>query len=1155
MIVGRTAMSEVVSLSPRFMRSVHLERDFYSKDAADGYLITRGTLSAFSLLGRGFSDPSYRAQCISGPYGAGKSALALYFAKLLDKTSSNDLTDTVRQYFGETDEGSFVSSNQGYVTILATGTRESLSTSLIRNLKRSLEMSGRQQLLQQLLRKHRCVTEDREITTQAVVDVFESLARLVVEEEQAQGIIVVVDEVGKLLEHAALHPEESDMQVLQEIAEAASRSHEYPMWFVIILHQQFSQYASRLGRRHQREWARIQQRFFDVPCMLDGVDALQLVATALNSLANEDICSNIHIRATARACAKLVPRGSETNFEKLCISCYPLHPTTLILLPALFKRFGQNERSLFSFLSAEEPFSLAEWVRPQYFQADDPAFLRLPQLYDYASHTLIGGAPTPQIAHAWAEVEDAITRIGDASKEEIDVLKTIGLLGLIGESSHIPASREVLHLALTSPQNSDEVIASAIQTLVEKRLIVFRRFRNAYRLWEGSDVDISEHLASAYQVIPSQSVVLSVARELCPSPPLVGRRHSFHTGMLRAFCVAPSSIEYLLATLGAKHDYDGCLVQCLVENDEQRASVMAACRELSDPSVIVLIGEENDELAEAARDVAALEWVKKNTPALAGDRVARQELSARRLEAETAFRSEWNKIFGPGSSEVTCYWQCEERCISSARDFASLLSDACDATFPYAPVVKNELINRRHLTSAGAAARRSLVEAMISFGDQPGLSLTGYPPQRSIYESLLLRSGIHRKSDEGQWRFDRPNHSDPGLQKAWDYILKTVRSDHLNPKSVSELFEELSGSPYGVANGFVPVLLCACLIANSSTMALYEDKVFLPELSVPAMERLMRRPDNFSVVSFELGGERSTVVERFARGFNVDSGVLPVVRSLYARIGSLPKYTEVTRNLSPEAIAVRETILRAKSPERLLFMDLPTVLGCQPFQPSLKGSMNNGNTEAFFDALNKAFHEFVDCYPNLLQHVRRGLIEIFDVAKDESNWLTMVSKRASKLYDAAMDSRLRTVMVRAREAQLGETEYLESVGAGIVGQPPSRWSEADEDNFARLVPHLASQVRATESLQYLDSALENSEDGYLLCINGKNGEAVRQIVRFSIKETDAIEKLARILSNEDSFSTDRRILLAAITKAAHRLIATEQTGKEENSHGRFIKDE
>ena len=80
MNASRTPLAEMVSLRPRFLRSVNLERDFHSRDAADGYLVTRGTLAALSLLSRGVNDPSYRAQCISGPYGSGKSALALFFA-------------------------------------------------------------------------------------------------------------------------------------------------------------------------------------------------------------------------------------------------------------------------------------------------------------------------------------------------------------------------------------------------------------------------------------------------------------------------------------------------------------------------------------------------------------------------------------------------------------------------------------------------------------------------------------------------------------------------------------------------------------------------------------------------------------------------------------------------------------------------------------------------------------------------------------------------------------------------------------------------------------------------------------------------------------------------------------------------------------------
>jgi len=283
-----------------------------------------------------------------------------------------------------------------------------------------------------------------------------------------------------------------------------------------------------------------------------------LVATALNSSTKATVYENAHIQEAVRACAKFAPKGSEVEFQKVCVSSYPLHPTTLLVLPALFKRFGQNERSLFSFLSADEPFSLSDWVRTQGFRTDDPSFVRLPQLYDYAYYTLIGGAPNPQFARMWTEVEDAINRLGDEVPEEIDVLKSIGLLGLVGDASHISASREVIRLALVSPSRSVQQVDNAIRSLESKRLVVFRRFRNAYRLWEGSDIDINERLAEAYQILPPQSVTLVVARDLCPSSPLVARRHSFHTGMLRFFAVMPSSKEGLLAATKMKKNCDGC---------------------------------------------------------------------------------------------------------------------------------------------------------------------------------------------------------------------------------------------------------------------------------------------------------------------------------------------------------------------------------------------------------------------------------------------------------------------------------------------------------------------------------------------------------------------------------------------------------------------
>jgi len=1148
------AVSSMLSIAPGFLRSVHLERDFYASDTADGFLMTRAARSALGLLARGVKDASYRAQCISGPYGSGKSALALYFAKLLDKAPSNGLRNKAYSSLEEIGDRLIPPAGTGYITILATGVRESIAVSLIRSVKLSLEQSNRNELLSELQQRHSHIFDAAQPNTRELIALFEDLAKVAKEKEGALGVVVVVDELGKLLEHAALRPEDSDIQVLQEMAEAASRSHSHPLWFITILHQQFSQYASRLGRRHQRDWQKVQQRFFDVPCLLDGLDALRLVGSALNSSANECIRASSQLVQTIQDCSSLAPKGAGADFYDLCMSCYPLHPTVLVLLPSLFRKFGQNERSLFSFLVSDEPFSVSDWARRHSFDSENPAFLRLPDLYDYACNTLIGGAPVPQVARAWAEVEEAIIRLGDAPQLDLDVLKSIGLLGLVGESSHVSASTELLTLALASTEVKHQQITTTLQALQDKKLVVFRRYRNAYRLWEGSDVDINECLTRAYQALQHQSFSLTVARELCPASPLVARRHSFVKGMLRSLDVVPCSADEISLIFEVDNDSDGRVVQCLVEDEEQRQSVEAICERLRDPSVIVIIGKENDELSEAARDVAALEWVKKNTSALAGDRAARQELGERRLEAEAAFRTEWARIFDPGASDLVCYWNGNKRIGLSHKTFASLLSDACDTTFPYAPVVQNELINRRTLSSAAAKARRNLIEAMILASDQPGLGFGGYPPERSIYESLLLRSGIHRQVDD-QWVIDRPGDTDPGLQKAWDFILASEHYRGLKAKNVAQLFRELSASPYGVADGFVPVLLCACLLANSATMALYENKLFVPELTVPVMERLMRRPETFSLVAFELGGERLAVVERFARAFDVECAVLPVVRSLYARMGSLPRYSEITRSLSPETIAMREVIQRAKSPEKLLFVDLPNALACKPFLPDSSSMKDLVNSDMFFERLNTAFVELIECYPSLLRRIRSGLARIFDVEDDRSDLRQVITERASAICEAVTEPKLRTLMIRAKDEQPGDQEYLESVAAGIVGQPPSRWSQADEEIFTRQIGYLAAGVQSAESARKLSSLLREGEDGYQISICSREGESVRRTVRFTSTERSQILEVAQALCDSTANLGNRRVLLAALTEATYRLVKENSSYQEDAVEGEIIGHE
>src|SRR5204863_3790359 len=71
---------------------------------------------------------------------------------------------------------------------------------------------------------------------------------------------------------------------------------------------------------------------------------------------------------------------SASEFASLALRLYPLHPSVLPVLVRTFRRFGQNERSLFSFLLSNEPFGLQEFAQAK---VTDSCLYRLYNFYDY----------------------------------------------------------------------------------------------------------------------------------------------------------------------------------------------------------------------------------------------------------------------------------------------------------------------------------------------------------------------------------------------------------------------------------------------------------------------------------------------------------------------------------------------------------------------------------------------------------------------------------------------------------------------------------------------------------------------------------------------------------------------------------------------------
>lgn len=1150
------SLAEIVGLKRRFLRSVNLERDFYTAAPLDGYILTSSALSTLQRLAIGVHNTYARAVSITGAYGTGKSAFALFAAKSLATPSMGalDLRDRVRRQEPELARLVYPQQTSGYWPILITGSRQPIGRSLLAGLLNALDNLPERlarSVAKELRNKWSGVIEATNPDVKDVVKVFATASNLAQKKVSAcQGLFVVVDEAGKYLEYAAIHPDLTDIHVLQELAEHASRSDDAPIFLMTILHQAFDEYAHRLSAAQRDEWQKVQGRFVDIPFGDGPEETIHLIAQAIEhredsgieALLQPVLEQNID---NCRTTGVFPEATTATEFQEILLRTYPLHPLTLRLLPYVFRRFGQSERSLFSFLSSDEPYGFQEFLRGQVLSGENAPLLRIDHLYDYVASSLQSVIYSHTTAKMWSEAEEALFRLRNRDVLQSRLIKTIGLLQILGEQTRILPTKEVLRFALSGEGVSESDVDTAITALQTQTLITYRQFRNAYRLYEGSDIDIDARLREARTFFSQGTDGVAVARRIGITPPMVARRHSYETGTLRFFEVRYCRPATIKDEIAAGHPQsDGLLLLCLASSAADLRSVEQIAHELlSDhPDIIVGVSGETDALHEAAVVVECLQWVQEKTPELLNDRVASREVRERLQEATRAFVSEWERLLRPrGAAEGGIWYHLGERVqLGSYRQLQALVSHACEKAYPHTPRLLNELVNRRQLSSTAAAARRNLIQAMIDKSYEPRLGIESYPPEASMYVSVLENTGIHRQ--ESTWGFFPPyTNRDPALTNVWKEIEGYLFQGTLEPKPLEGLNARLRARPYGLTEGIIPLLLCSVLLHYRTEVAVYEEGRFVVDLDAATFERMIKRPEDYRLQGCRIAGERQAVLDRFARGLlrsEEERTLVNVVRQLYRVFNKLPEYTSRTRRLEGAARALRDIFKESKEPEQLLFSDLPRLLGARAF---VEYETDTDNTDIFFSRWNAVMPEVMGAYSELLSRIETELCQAFAM----KDWQELQT-RSADIQTHITEARLRSFLVRASDFTLSWDKWLESVAAVVMGRPPYVWSDAEADRFANLLPPLAEAFKHSELLLFEKrQAHDENELGMRLAVTMDTGVEDAGVVFVPKADTQHIQALAErlrqafesLLQNEP-----QDVRLAVIGQIAQEILRGDKNG-------------
>ena len=994
-------MSQMISVASGFQYSVNIGFDLNNDEKIKNFIPTQAALNLLEeVLASTSASSTERSRVLIGAYGKGKSHIVLMilsmlmkkdislFEKVISGISQNHrLLQLVDNYYESSDK---------ILPIVITGSNTSLTQAFLNALQRTLSDNDMLDIMPEtnykaavsVIRRWKAEFPDTYKAFEEMIDVpaaqfegaleqfditaYEKFEKLypqltagsifnpflgfdVVDlYEQAakgikargySGIYVVYDEFSKFLEANIAEASMSDTKMLQDFAEKCNRSGTLQMHLMLICHKEISNYIDKLPKQKVDGWRGVSERFKHVRLNNNFAQTYEIISSVIKKNPNmwDQFC-----RIYADDFAALIQRYKKnTVFQDIKNSVdtaiyggYPLAPISMFILPRLSEKVAQNERTLFTFLSAEGNSTLSSFL--DNYQDNTFSLITPDVIYDYFSSLLKKEAFGSDIHTTYVLTENILQKL-DRDSLGCKLVKTISLIYMLEQFDCLEPTREEL-IGIYSAGYKVEEIDAVINELVERDFVIYlKRSNNYLRLKQSSGIDVRQQIAD---LVTSQFGKLSVKDSLNRSNfdnYMYPARYNDARDITRYFAFVfidedevTSDVNWALKSASIKAD--GVIFGILLHSDTSVPGIINTLREnKTGKQCIFVVPKHYVEIEQIVREYnAALELREKSVddPVLFDEYDVvvddLNEMISRFISGYThpeAFRSNY-------------IYDGQKLAIHRKAALTELMSSICDTVFGRTPVVNNEAVNKDEITTIAANSRNKIVAALLRNELEPGLGLSGSGQEVSIMRSTLVRTGIWKEERLPEINL---HPSDPDMEYMLgiieDFILKAQSG---NPVSFKTLYDHLTlpEGQIGLRKGLIPIYLAA-VIHEYKKQIVVLDRYGQVQTSVDTLVQINADPEAFSLSYIDWDSDKEEYVGKLATLFG--SYVVEAEKStnFYDYVSNamkrwflaLPKYSKEIKRLPngnkiDKRYAMMTKIFRQNpTGYELLFSKLPEAFG------------------------------------------------------------------------------------------------------------------------------------------------------------------------------------------------------------------------------------
>ena len=985
--------------------------------------------------------------------------------------------------------------------------------------------------------------EDRQTTNilQAIYDRYHDLGKQ--HPTRQPLLVVVVDEFGKFIEYAVQHEPERELYFVQRLAEFASDT-KHNICFITTAHQNTDAYASALNETQRKEWTKVKGRLREITFNEPVEQLLFLAGEHLANRADEDSDSAFRPRGTlptkaqVKTVLKLAQNSKALSLDKaqasdIAAKISPLDPLSASTLTLALQRYGQNERSLFSFLESTDHTGLnrvrLSEVNPFYNVANVFDYL----IFNFYAYLSVNTNPD---YIAWRGIRMTLEKVEgqfDTAAEPYEKLvKTVGLLAIFMPHSATLDKAFLVQYAQRCLGIPDAELR--IGELEKWNIIKYRNYRGRYVPNEGSDLDVQVELSRAGNDVDQVRDVATLLQRYYQLPPVMAKRNAYRTGTPRVFEYWISERPLSKVPEGEIDGYINLIFTEHLSLKDIRAQVAD-----EQEAILYVYYQHTVEIREHLFGIEKTKLVMERHDE---DKVALRELE-QILEHQTKLLNHLilDGLFDP--KKVTWLFRGTTKTVASPRELNQLLSEVCETVYHKAPVFRNELVNRHKYASSIGLAKRNYLKAMVERWGEPDLGFDKelFPPEKTIFLTLLAQNGLYDAFRADRIPADVPTTPTlaPGstFESLWKISNTFIDSAKQGRRSVAEFVEILNQRPLKLKQGLIEFWVPTYLLLRRDDFAFFEEGIYVPNLSWETLELILKDPKRYAIKTFGVDGVRLNLLNGYRHLFQQtaelrfnNQSFIETVKPLLTFYRDLPDYAKHTKRLSREAVAVRLAIEKSQEPEKTFFEDLPTALGYNTDELQT----NPDRFEAFVVGLQDAIRDIRTAYDGLIGRFEAFLLTEFvgeSVAFEV--YQARLQTRFTNVPDDLLQPPQRTFLSRLRSQLDDRTAWLNSLSQALVGKPLNTLRDADEtvlhDRFRRM-------MRDLDNITYLTPADIDGEQEEVFSL--KIGTLVEglheQLVRMPKSKRPQVEAAEKALRK--TLSKDNVVNIAALTNILKELL-------------------